>query len=258
LIWYHHVFNALLAELMCVLLFAPTFECLSPRPEHWGINTSAKGTIMSLLTYTKKCIVEFSTVEGLIAHSNHVGYGDWHNDQIASNLGDANNSFLPFKCTGPTTSEILCVNQSQAEELIAMMVNVGEQLNHPLTASTILDFSDTIQSFKQDLSKVVAIDYHTLEDAGKFFYETEPKSLAWYYDEIVNYQADPNRTWVQYGYISPTVCLVRVKDIQQAERFVAFEQQLAEEFNYTVACTISDYSSTQIDFNELNLFPNEF
>ena len=213
---------------------------------------------MSSLTYTKKCIVEFSTVEGLLAHSNHVEYTDWFKNQVDNNLADPTDSFLPFKSTSTTTNEVLCVNQSQAEELMAKMIEIGVQLDHPLTATTILDFSDTIQSFQQDFSKVVAVDFGTVEEASSFFYATESKSLAWYHNEIVNYQADPTRTWVQYDYVSPTVILVKVKDLEQAERFVEFEQQLAEEFNYTLTCTISDYSDTQTDFVDATLFPDEF
>jgi len=213
---------------------------------------------MSSVTYTKKCIVEFSTVEGLIAHFNHGEYVNWYNDQVDNNLADPKNSFLLFKCTSPTTSELLCVNQSQAEELIAMMIRIGEQLNHPLVATTILDFSDTIQSFKQDFSKVVAVEFSTVEEAQSFFYATESKSYSWYHNEIANYQADPIRTWVQYDYVSPTIILVLVKDLQQAERFVEFEQQLAEEFNYSITCTISDYSDTQTDFVDATLSPYEF
>ena len=213
---------------------------------------------MSSVTYTKKCIVEFSTVEGLIAHSNHFEYANWYKDQVDNNLADPKNSFLPFKCISPTINEVLCVNQSQAEDLIATIIKIGEQLNHPLTATTILDFSDTIQSFKQDFSKVVVISYNTVEDARTIFYETGSNSASWYHNEIVNYQADPNRTIVPYDYVSPTVCLILAKDLEQAERFVQFEQQLAEEFNHSVTCTISDYSDIQTDFAEPHLFPDEF
>jgi len=213
---------------------------------------------MSSLTYTKRCIVEFSTVEGLLAHSNHVGYIDWFKNQVSNNLADPTDSFLPFKSTSATTNEVLCVNQSQAEELMVMMINISEQLNHPLTATTVLDFSDTIQSFKQDFSKVVAVAYNTVEDAQTIFYETDSNSYSWYHDEILNYQADSSRTMVPYNYVSPTVCLVLTKDLEQAERFVQFEQQLAEEFNHTVTCNISDYSDTQTDFIDANLSPHEF
>jgi hypothetical protein len=213
---------------------------------------------MSSLHYTKRYIFEFSTVEGLIAHFRHDDYGDWYNDQIINNLGDPENSFLPFKYTGSTTGEVLCVNQSQAEELMALMIKISENLNHSLIATTILDFSDTVQSFKPAFSKVVAVDFGTVEEARTFFFATESKSLAWYHNEIVNYQADPSRTWVQYDYVSPTVILVLVKDLQQAERFVEFEQQLAKEFNYSITCNISDYSDTQTDFQGANLFPHEF
>jgi len=212
---------------------------------------------MSSLTYTKRCIVEFSTVEGLLAHSNHVEYIDWFKNQVSNNLADPADSFLPFKSISTTINEVLCVNQSQAEELMATMIKIGEQLDHPLTATTILDFSDTVQSFKQDFSKVVAVDFGTVEEARSFFYATESKSVAWYNNEIVNYQADPTRTWVQYDYVSPTVCLVHVKDLGQAERFVEFEQQLAEEFNYSVTCTISDYSDKQTNFVDATLSPYE-
>jgi len=213
---------------------------------------------MSSLTYTKRCIVEFSTVEGLLAHSNHVEYIDWFKNQVSNNLADPTDSFLPFKSTSTTINEMLCVNQSQAEELMAKMIETGVQLDHPLIATTILDFSDTVQSFKQDFSKVVAVDFGTVEEARSFFYATESKSLAWYNNEIVNYQADPTRNWVQHNYVSPTVILVHVKDLEQAERFVEFEQQLAEEFNYTVTCNISDYSDTRTDFVDVNLYPHEF
>ena len=215
---------------------------------------------MSSLTYTKRCIVEFSTVEGLLAHSNHVEYIDWFKNQVSNNLADPTDSFLPFKSTSTTINEMLCVNQSQAEELMAKMIETGVQLDHPLIATTILDFSDTVQSFKQDFSKVVAVDYHTVEEARTFFYATEilSKSFSWYHNEIVNYQADPSRSMLQYGYVSPTVCLHLVKDLEQAERFVEFEQQLAEEFNYSVTCNISDYSDTQTDFFELDFNPDGF
>ena len=221
---------------------------------------------MSSLTYTKKCIVEHSTVEGLIAHHGHVEYKNWYINQVDNNLVDSTrlnlvdpyNFFLPFKYTSSTTVELLCVNQSQAEELMAIIIMISEQLNHPLTATTILDFSDTIESFEQDFSKVVVIEYDTVEAAGTTFNETQSNSLSWYHNEIVNYQADPTKTMVPYDYVSPTVCLVLVKDLQQAERFVEFEQKLAEEFNHSVTCTISDYSDNRIDFVESNLSPYEF
>ena len=213
---------------------------------------------MSSLTYTKKCIVEFSTSEGLLAHLDHLAYADWYNDQVNNDFADPNYSFLPYKSISTTTNEVLCVNQSQAEELMAMIIKIGAQLDHPLTATTILDFSDTIQSFKQDFSKVVAVAYSTVDDARTIFYETDSNSYSWYQDEIVNYQADPSRTMVPYNYVSPTVCVVLTKDLQQAERFVQFEQQLAKEFNHTVTCNISDYSDTQTDFVDANLSPHEF
>ena len=211
---------------------------------------------MSSLTYTKKCIVKHSSIEGLRAHSNHIEYGNWYNNQV-DNLVDPAHAWLPFKYTGETTGEVLCVNQAQAEEFATLITNHGEQIGYPV-ATSIIDFSDTIQSFKPDFFKVVAVDYHTVEEARTFFYTTEmlSKSFSWYYNEIVNYQADPSRVMLQHGYVSPTVCLHLAKDLQQAERFVEFEQQLAEEFNYSVTCNISDYSDTQTDFFELDLNPD--
>ena len=213
---------------------------------------------MSSLTYTKRCIVEFSTSEGLIAHLNHVAYADWYNNQVNNNLVDPNNSFLPFKSTSATTNEVLCVNQLQAEELMAMIIKIDEQLNHPLTATTILDFSDTIQNFKQDFSKVVVIEYNTVEAAQTLFDAAESDYLSWYHSEILNYQADPSKTMLPYDYISPTVFLVQTKDLEQAERFIQFEQQLAEKFNHSVTCTISGDSDIQTDFVGANLSPHIF
>ena len=105
---------------------------------------------MASLTYTKRCIVEFLSPEGLTAHDNNVEYQYWYYEQIDNNLGEPTHSWLPFKYISPTMGEVLCVNQSQAEELVAISNRISEELNHPITSITILDFSDTIESFGPD------------------------------------------------------------------------------------------------------------
>lgn len=105
---------------------------------------------MSFLTYTKRCIIEFASPDGLATHDNNVEYVDWYTEQINNDLGVYEQVFAPFKYIGPTTAEVLCVNQSQAEDLVATIVRHGEELGEPITATTILDFSGTIESFDPD------------------------------------------------------------------------------------------------------------
>lgn len=217
---------------------------------------------MSSLTYTKKCIFEFSTKEGLIAHAEQYQYSNFYDNQIFNGIGDPDRVFLPFRYTSPTTSEVLCVNQSQAEDLITMSTELGDTIGHPIVANAIVDFNDSIEKFDNYIdsqsAKVVVIDFHTVENAKTGYWRNQQQYLAWFRNEIANTQTVSGTGLLPYNYVSPTVCLGLAKDIEQAERWIEFEQQQAKELGYTITCNIIDYSDERTDFKDAVLYPREF
>ncbi len=106
-----------------------------------------------------------------------------------------------------------------------------------------------------EYTKKAIVNYHTPESAMAHFYQTINEWDAWYFDELANKQADDQILFLPYDYVSATVAEVLIKDMPQAERFIANHQMLVEKIGHPVSVSVVDFNSSTTDFQTLNIFP---
>ena len=101
-------------------------------------------------------------------------------------------------------------------------------------------------------TKKAIVKFDTSESAMAHFYQSQNEWDAWYYDEIDNGQAGDS-WFLPYNYVSATVCETLLKDMPQAERFIANHQAIGK--NYPASISIVDFDSSTTDFQILNTHP---
>ena len=106
-----------------------------------------------------------------------------------------------------------------------------------------------------EYTKKAIVNYHTAESAIAHFDQTVNEWDVWYFDEITNEQADDQNIFLPYNYVSATVAETLLKDMPQAERFIANHQILVDKIGHPVSVSVVDFDSSTTDFQTLNMSP---
>ena len=106
-----------------------------------------------------------------------------------------------------------------------------------------------------EYTKKAIVKYHTQESAIAYFDQTQNEWDVWYYNELANKQADDQNIFLPYNYVSATVAETLLKDMPQAERFIANHQILVDKIGHTVSVSVVDFDSSTTDFQTLNMSP---
>ena len=105
-----------------------------------------------------------------------------------------------------------------------------------------------------EYTKKAIVNYHTSESTMVHFKQAQNEWDAWYYDELSNGQAD-DPMFLPYNYVSATVAEVLLKDMPQAERFIANHQAIVEKISHPVSVSVVDFDSSTTDFQTLITYP---
>jgi hypothetical protein len=106
-----------------------------------------------------------------------------------------------------------------------------------------------------EYTKKAIVNYHTSESAIAHFEQAQNEWDAWFYDELSNGQADDQDVFLPYNYVSATVAEILLKDMPQAERFIANHQAIVEKIGQPLNVSVIDFDSSTTDFQTLNTSP---
>ena len=106
-----------------------------------------------------------------------------------------------------------------------------------------------------EYTKKAIVNFYTAESAIAHLDQTLNEWDAWYFDELTNKQADDRNIFLPYNYVSATVAETLLKDMPQAERFIANHQMLVEKIGHPVSVSVVDFDSSTTDFQTLNIRP---
>jgi len=106
-----------------------------------------------------------------------------------------------------------------------------------------------------EYTKKAIVNYHTSESTMAHFEQAQNEWDVWYYDELANGQADDRNMFLPYNYVSATVAEVLLKDVPQAERFIANHQAIVEKIGHPVSVSVVDFDSSTTDFQDLIQYP---
>ena len=106
-----------------------------------------------------------------------------------------------------------------------------------------------------EYTKKAIVNYHTAESAMAHFDQTVNEWDVWYYNELANKQADDQNIFLPYNYVSATVAETLLKDMPQAERFIANHQILVDKIGHPVSVSVIDFDSTTTDFETTTGYP---
>jgi len=105
-----------------------------------------------MFTYSKQITLNHLNEQSLAAHIKHPAYIEWFAIQADQNLADVGRAWLPYRWSDEFTAEILVSDQNQADSLIDMITNLGNELGYPLKI--------TVSNFDQNSVDLIGfLDY---------------------------------------------------------------------------------------------------